>query len=192
MRTDDSPDRPPARWVTVALGTALVLLAAAVLTAMHLLGPGRGASATTTEPPSWPGLAADTVDLTPDSLAGLTPELAERFLGAQDAAAEAGLSLHVTSGARTAEEQQRLLDDAVTEHGSPEEATRWVLPPEQSAHVQGLAIDVGPHEARAWLAEHGARFGLCQVYENEPWHVEPLTDPGGTCPPLVRDASALG
>lgn len=192
MSTDDSPDRPTARWVTIAVGTALVLLAAAVLTAMHLLGPGRGASAAPAQAPVRPGPQTDTVDLTPESLVGLTPELAERFLGAQDAAAEAGLTLYVTSGARTVEEQQRLLDEAVTEHGSPEEATRWVLAPEQSAHVRGLAIDVGPYEARAWLAEHGAQFGLCQVYENEPWHFEPVTEPGGSCPPLVPDAATGG
>lgn len=124
-------------------------------------------------------------------LAGLDPELAARFLSVQAAAAQEGYPLRVTSGARTAEEQQRLLDEAVEEHGSPEAARRWVLPPEQSAHVQGTAIDVGPAESRDWLAEHGAEFGLCLVYENEPWHVEALVEPGGECPPLVPDASAV-
>ncbi|WP_152190354.1 M15 family metallopeptidase [Georgenia satyanarayanai] len=125
-------------------------------------------------------------------LAGLDPELAARFLRAQAAAAEAGYPLRVTSGARTAAEQQRLLDEAVEEHGSPEAARRWVLPPEQSAHVQGTAIDVGPAESRDWLADHGAEFGLCLVYENEPWHVEALATPGTACPPLLRDAAAVG
>jgi D-alanyl-D-alanine carboxypeptidase len=23
-----------------------------------------------------------------------------------------------------------------------------------------------------WLSEHGAAYGLCQIYRNEPWHFE--------------------
>jgi hypothetical protein len=34
------------------------------------------------------------------------------------------------------------------------------------------AVDIGPSGAAAWLSEHGAAFGLCQVYGNEPWHYE--------------------
>ena len=36
----------------------------------------------------------------------------------------------------------------------------------------GDAVDLGPAAARSWLAEHGARYGLCRVYANEPWHFE--------------------
>ncbi len=166
----------------------LVVVAAVVVVLAALLGrPGPlGASAQEARAPiSVP--AGEQPEL-----AGLDPELAAGFLRAQAAAAEDGYPLHVTSGARTAEEQQQLVDEAVEEHGSPEAARRWVLPPEQSAHVQGAAIDVGPAESRDWLAEHGGEFGLCLVYANEPWHVEALVDAGGTCPALVPDAAAVG
>jgi hypothetical protein len=38
-------------------------------------------------------------------------------------------------------------------------------------------------DATAWLSEHGAGYGLCQVYANEPWHYElrPKAINGG-CP----------
>lgn len=164
------------RLAAVVVAAVLVL---AVLGAGHL---GLFERAAAREMEDQPPLAA------PDS-AGLDPELAARFSAAQDAAAAAGRALRVTSGARTAEEQQRLFDEAVAEHGSVEAATRWVLPPERSAHVHGLAIDVGPAEGWEWLADHGAAFGLCRLYANEPWHFEPLVEPGGTCPGLVPDAS---
>jgi hypothetical protein len=38
--------------------------------------------------------------------------------------------------------------------------------------VSGDAVDVGHFDARAWLSEHGAEYGLCQIYSNEPWHYE--------------------
>jgi hypothetical protein len=41
-----------------------------------------------------------------------------------------------------------------------------------SPHVSGDAIDIGHSDARAWLSEHGAAYGLCQIYSNEPWHYE--------------------
>ncbi len=60
--------------------------------------------------------------------------------------------------------------------------------PDTSAHVSGDAVDIGPAEAKAWLSEHGARYGLCQIYRNEPWHYElrpEAVDSG--CPPMYDD-----
>lgn len=49
---------------------------------------------------------------------------------------------------------------------------------------------MGPAGSADWLARHGAAFGLCRVYRNEPWHFElrdgaavngcprPYADPG--------------
>ena len=108
-----------------------------------------------------------------------------------DAARQDGVELRITSGLRSVEEQQALWSDALEEHGSETEAARWVLPPELSAHVQGLAVDVGPTEGAYWLIQHGARWGLCQVFANEPWHFERLTKNRGTCPDPVADASVL-
>jgi hypothetical protein len=125
---------------------------------------------------------------TPQATA-LDAELRRRFDEAAGAAAAEGLTLRITSGWRTAEEQALLVAEAVATHGSEAEAHRWVLPPETSAHVQGLAIDVGPPEGAAWLAERGAAFGLCRTYANEMWHFEPVIEPGGACPPMHPDSS---
>jgi hypothetical protein len=38
--------------------------------------------------------------------------------------------------------------------------------------MSGDTVDLGDSEATAWLSEHGAGYGLCQVYGNEPWHYE--------------------
>jgi zinc D-Ala-D-Ala carboxypeptidase len=106
---------------------------------------------------------------------------------ATDAEAD-GVGLRVNSGWRSPEYQQQLLRDAVVEHGSREEAARWVSTVERSAHVSGDAVDIGPSSAAAWLSAHGAAYGLCQIYSNEPWHYElrsEAVDDG--CPPMYAD-----
>ncbi|MFG2918494.1 M15 family metallopeptidase [Kitasatospora sp. NPDC048298] len=107
---------------------------------------------------------------------------------AGDARAE-GIEMTVTSGWRNKAYQQRLLDKAVIKYGSVEQARKFVNTPEKSAHVSGKAVDVGPTNADYWLIQHGARYGLCQVYNNEIWHFELLTRPGGTCPAPLPDAA---
>lgn len=107
---------------------------------------------------------------------------------ARDAQAQ-GITMTVTSGWRSKEYQQRLLDRAVTRYGSLDAARRYVNTPEKSTHVAGKALDIGPTAADYWLIQHGARYGLCQVYANEIWHFELRTDPGGTCPPQLPDAA---
>ncbi|WP_235671102.1 M15 family metallopeptidase [Tomitella fengzijianii] len=98
------------------------------------------------------------------------------LLGAlRDAASDAavdGVGFVVNSGWRSPQYQERLLLEAVWTHGSERKAARLVATPGTSAHVSGDAVDLGPAEATAWLSEHGARYGLCQVYANEPWHYE--------------------
>ncbi len=60
--------------------------------------------------------------------------------------------------------------------------------PDTSAHVSGDAVDIGPSAAAAWLSEHGARYGLCQIYGNEPWHYELRPEAiGHGCPPVYAD-----
>lgn len=120
---------------------------------------------------------------------GLDPELERRFAAAQDAAAADGVTLVLNSGWRSADEQRRIVRDAVDKYGSEREAHRWVLPARHSAHVQGLAVDVGPPEGAQWLSEHGEALGLCRTYENEPWHFEPLPAGADTCPPRHPDSS---
>ena len=87
-------------------------------------------------------------------------------------AADDGIELSVNSGWRSPEYQDQLLREAVSEYGSEAEAARWVATADTSAHVSGNAVDIGPFDATAWLSEHGAAYGLCQIYGNEPWHYE--------------------
>ena len=54
--------------------------------------------------------------------------------------------------------------------------------------MTGGLIDIGPSEAAAWLSEHGARYGLCQIYANEPWHYELRPEAAARgCPPPYDD-----
>jgi hypothetical protein len=56
--------------------------------------------------------------------------------------------------------------------------------------VSGDAVDIGPSDATTWLSEHGAEYGLCQIYSNEPWHYELRPDASDHgCPPLYADPS---
>ncbi|MFJ6770388.1 M15 family metallopeptidase [Kitasatospora sp. NPDC091257] len=120
------------------------------------------------------------------NLDGPLREALQRAAG--DARAQ-GIEMTVTSGWRSKAYQQRLLDRAVTRYGSVEQARKFVNTPEKSAHVSGKAVDVGPTSADYWLIQYGARYGLCQVYNNEIWHFELLTRPGGTCPAPLPDAA---
>lgn len=115
----------------------------------------------------------------------LAPTLRRELARATAAARADGVRLQVTSGWRSAAKQQRLFDQAVARYGSAEAARHWVLPPAESEHVKGRAVDVGPRSAARWLAAHGVRWGLCQRYANEPWHFELLAPHAGqACPAL--------
>jgi D-alanyl-D-alanine carboxypeptidase len=117
------------------------------------------------------------------STEGLTPELRTGLVRAIKAAKADGVTITITSGRRSAAKQRKLLAEAIEKYGSYRAATRWVLPPEYSAHVQGKAIDVGPQAGMTWLDKYGYRYGICRRYDNEPWHFEALTTPGRQCPP---------
>ncbi len=121
-------------------------------------------------------------------VAKLDPELLRALRQAATDAAVEGVELNVDSGWRSPEYQNRLLREAVSEYGSEERAARWVATAETSAHVSGDAVDIGPDDATAWLSEHGADYGLCQIYGNEPWHYElrlAAVDHG--CPAVYAD-----
>jgi LAS superfamily LD-carboxypeptidase LdcB len=94
----------------------------------------------------------------------------------------------VDSGWRSPAYQEQLLRAAVSKYGSEREAARWVATPDRSAHVSGDAVDIGPVAAAAWLSDHGARYGLCQIYGNEPWHYELRTEAiDHACPLMYAD-----
>jgi zinc D-Ala-D-Ala carboxypeptidase len=121
-------------------------------------------------------------------VAKLDPDLLGALRRAATDAANEGVQFYVDSGWRSPQYQEQLFQQAVSEYGSAEEAARWVAPPNRSAHVSGDAVDIGHSDATAWLSEHGAEYGLCQIYGNEPWHYElrpEAIDQG--CPAMYAD-----
>lgn len=121
------------------------------------------------------GRVADSVSVFDDeepAVSNLDAELLEALRQAATHARGDGVELIVNSGWRSPEYQDRLFQEAVLEYGSREEAVRWVATPATSPHVSGEAVDIGHEDATAWLSEHGAEYGLCQIYDNEPWHYE--------------------
>jgi D-alanyl-D-alanine carboxypeptidase len=127
-------------------------------------------------------------DDTLPGVANLDRALLDALRRAATAAGDDGVELDVNSGWRSDEYQERLLRAAISKYGSEKEAARWVGTPDTSAHVSGDAVDIGPSDATRWLSRHGAAYGLCQIYRNEPWHYElrpEATDHG--CPPMYAD-----
>ena len=165
------------------LAVAVVATAAALGYFLH--GGGSSASPSprqTTEPvPVAPTGVGDTSHLQPGLQRAVDRAIA--------AAAADGVELRVTSGWRSRAEQEQLFADAVRKYGSPELASHWVLPPDRSEHVKGLAVDVGPAAGARWLETHGVHFGLCRRYANEPWHFERLAAAkGSACPAMTSHA----
>jgi zinc D-Ala-D-Ala carboxypeptidase len=121
-------------------------------------------------------------------VANLDPALLVALRQAATHAAYDGVEFLVDSGWRSPEYQEQLLHEAVSKYGSEKEAARWVATPNTSAHVSGDAVDIGPVDATTWLSDQGGKYGLCQIYGNEPWHYElrpEAIDHG--CPPMYAD-----
>jgi D-alanyl-D-alanine carboxypeptidase len=174
--------------------TAVVLLVAAVLVTGAMAWPRTakdgGPVPLEAEAPSATTRAAVAPPVTPTTAAqrGLDPGLVAAFDRGVAAARRAGHKLSVTSGYRTAAEQEALLTEAISERGY-REAYRWVFPPARSMHVRGLAVDVGDKGAAAWLDHHGSRFGLCRTLAWEWWHFEwrSAWEASSSCPEPADD-----
>ncbi|MEN0023039.1 M15 family metallopeptidase [Microbacterium sp. LWO14-1.2] len=192
-----SPALRQRRRVTVI---GAVLLAAVIAGSALLIGQ-QSLAAASTPLLSGPVTQADglireegTVSVFDDvpAVTNLDADLLAAVRAAATAAAERdGVRVHVNSGWRSAAYQQQLRQDAVAEYGSEQEAARWVATPENSEHVSGDAVDLGPVAAQDWLSQHGAEFGLCQIYANERWHFE--LRPGAVangCPLMYADPTA--
>jgi hypothetical protein len=168
----------------------LVVLAAAISGTLAHQSASSSAPSFSEVPRADPGGAATEVDgavteadgVLPDGVtvfddrypgvANLDPDLLQALHEAATDAAHDRVEFFVDSGWRSPEYQNQLLREAVSEYGSEEEAARWVATADTSAHVSGDAVDIGHFDATAWLSEHGAEYGLCQIYGNEPWHYE--------------------
>jgi zinc D-Ala-D-Ala carboxypeptidase len=121
-------------------------------------------------------------------VANLDPALLGALRQAATDAAGDGVEFYVESGWRSPEYQEQLLREAVSKYG----LRRGSCPlGGHRGHVcsrVGGRVDIGHADATAWLSEHGAEYGLCQIYSNEPWHYElrlEAIDHG--CPPRYAD-----
>jgi hypothetical protein len=128
-----------------------------------------------------------------ENLAGLTPATRVAFEAARTHALwRHGELLGLTSGYRDPATQAALYAAQVQRCGSAESARRWVLPPDESRHVAGVALDVRPSEGARWLEVYGARYGLYRMYDNEWWHFEyhPEGRPARLADPAVARAGS--
>ncbi len=121
-------------------------------------------------------------------VANLDPDLLHALREAATDAADDGIEFYVNSGWRSPSTRISCFVRRSPSTGREEEAARWVATADTSAHVSGNAVDIGSSDATAWLSEHGAAYGLCQIYGNESWHYElrpEAIDRG--CPPMYAD-----
>jgi D-alanyl-D-alanine carboxypeptidase len=180
------PAAPAARRRRSAILAAAVSASAALIAfvASHLAGPwlARG------EAVGAIGRGLTVFDNDRPAVANLDPDLLRALRRAARDAARDGVTIYINSGWRSPEYQERLHLQAVWKYRSPEKAARWVATADTSSHVSGDAVDIGPSRATGWLSRHGARYRLCQIYRNEPWHYElrpNALDRG--CPPMYAD-----
>ncbi|GAA0940082.1 hypothetical protein GCM10009559_34830 [Pseudonocardia zijingensis] len=132
-------------------------------------------------------LDARYVDEPPDRL---PPDALAAWQRLRSAAEQDGVRLCLNDGKRSREQQARQFAEAVQDFGSAELASRYVLQPDESMHVVGIAVDVQPLASAAWVEEHGQALGWCRRYENEPWHFEfDATYPTRGCPALLPSAT---
>ena len=132
-------------------------------------------------------LDARYVDEPPERLPPDTLAAWQRLRAAAD---EDGVLLCLNDGKRSRDQQARQFADAVQQFGSAEQASRYVLQPEESMHVEGIAVDVQPLASAGWVERNGRAQGWCRRYENEPWHFE--YDPAHVtsgCPALLPSAT---
>ena len=202
-------NRPPARtttrWIRRLLVVGLIVVIAAIAATITFQLPSSSSASPSLfpagAPPALGGESRDRSDETgrvPDgltvfddevaALANLDPALLEALRRAATDAAAGGVEFTVNSGWRSPEYQDELLREAVSEYGSEEKAARWVATATTSPHVSGAAVDIGQWDATAWLSEHGSAYGLCQIYDNEPWHYELRPDAiENGCPATYAD-----
>jgi LAS superfamily LD-carboxypeptidase LdcB len=102
---------------------------------------------------------------------GMQADAGTGWLAVRAAGEAQGLTMCLADGKRSRAQQQQTYDDYVKQYGQAM-ADQYVLPPDKSAHVLGLAIDVQPYQAYTWLEGTNGAFNYCRRYDNEAWHFE--------------------
>jgi len=193
------------RWIRVA-GLLVVIAAIAIALGSQLLPTLSSTATSPSDVPrsdhrgalGAPGALGEADGAVPDGttvfdtavpgVAKLDPALLGALRQAATDAAHDGFAFVVNSGWRSPAYEDQLRREAIVKYGSEDAAARWVATGSTSAHVSGDAVDIGPSAAAAWLSEHGAAYGLCQIYGNESWHYElrpEAVDHG--CPAMYAD-----
>jgi LAS superfamily LD-carboxypeptidase LdcB len=121
---------------------------------------------------------------------GMRADVAAAWLAVAAAGESQGITMCLADGKRSRAQQQATYDDYVTQFGMAM-ADQYVLPPDKSAHVLGLAVDVQPYAAYSWLESTGGKLGFCRIYDNEAWHFEyDAAFPDDGCPARLPHPSA--
>jgi LAS superfamily LD-carboxypeptidase LdcB len=98
------------------------------------------------------------------------------FLKMQKAANEAGVSLTLSSGFRTMDEQEYFYNCYKTKSCNN---GNLAAKPGYSNHQNGRALDLSTSK---WLANNADKFGFKRTVPSEAWHYEFFgKDPGGPC-----------
>jgi D-alanyl-D-alanine carboxypeptidase len=162
----NAPTRTARRRTRSTALAALAVVSATLIGLVAGLSPGLSQA---------DGVASDGVTVFSrdhPAVANLDPDLRGALRRAATDAARDGVEIVVKSGWRSARYQEQLFDEAISKYGSVAKAARWVAAEDMSLHVSGDAVDIGPSAAMTWLSRHGAAYGLCRIYRNEPWHFE--------------------
>jgi D-alanyl-D-alanine carboxypeptidase len=183
-------------WIRITLVAGVVVLFGgtfAVLWSLKLIGYDRLGGQPTFQvegvagPDSGPVCPVDKryVDEQP---AGLRDDVLPQFTSLKAKAAAEKITLCLQDGKRSTRQQQAQFDEYVTKFGSYEQARKYALPPAESMHVKGVAIDIQPLASAAWIEQSAGKYGWCRRYENEPWHFEYNPEYVKGCPALQPHA----
>ncbi|MFI7061956.1 M15 family metallopeptidase [Kribbella sp. NPDC050124] len=172
---------------TLAIAAATATFAVAACTSVDAQSEPPSSAAATGPAGAADGVLPDKTSAFDTDLPGISkldPELLNAVQKAETAMRQDGITMHVNTGWRSKKYQEELLTRAIAKYGSKKKALEYVATPEDSHHVTGDAVDIGPTAADYWLIRKGARFGLCQTLSHEIWHFELVTTPGDKCPPM--------
>jgi len=105
-----------------------------------------------------------------------TKSTGHAFLKMQKAARAAGVTLSLSSGFRTNDEQQYFYNCYKSKKCNK---GNLAARPGYSNHQNGRALDLS---TSSWLANNAGKFGFRRTVKSEPWHYEfSGADPGGPC-----------